>query len=149
MINEKQAKQYCRDDISRIENYDLAMADETQTWCCHHRNGLEHSHAELIAMDLYYGRPAEELLFLTESEHFSLHNSVERHPMYGKTGENSPNYGKHHSEETKMKISASMKGKKRGPFSEEHRRKLSEVRKGKKRGKYKKRAKAASAAAAD
>ena len=56
------------------------------------------------------------------------------------SGKNHPNYGKHHSEETKQKmkeawnderkqkISEKMKGK---PKSEEHKRKLSEVHKGK------------------
>jgi len=42
-------------------------------------------------------------------------------------GEKSFNYGKHHSEETKKKISESHKGKK---LSEEHRRKISEALKG-------------------
>lgn len=31
----------------------------------------------------------------------------EKHPMYGKCGENNPNYGKHRSEETKKKMSES------------------------------------------
>ena len=39
--------------------------------------------------------------------------------------------GKHFSEETKHKISESMKGKKRQPFSAEHKRKISESHKGK------------------
>lgn len=37
MINERLAKAYCRDDIYKIENYDKAIADTTQTWICHHR----------------------------------------------------------------------------------------------------------------
>ena len=37
MINEKRAKSYCKDDISLIENYDKAIADNTQVWHCHHR----------------------------------------------------------------------------------------------------------------
>lgn len=35
MINEKNAKSFCKDDLSLIENYDLAIADTTQTWICH------------------------------------------------------------------------------------------------------------------
>ena len=31
MINEKLARKYCRDDLSKIENYDKAIADKTQT----------------------------------------------------------------------------------------------------------------------
>ena len=48
-------------------------------------------------------------------------------PMYGKTGENSPRYGKTLSEETRKKISESMKGK---TLSEETRKKMSEAHKG-------------------
>ena len=29
MINEKYAKQFCKDDISKIENYNLAINDKT------------------------------------------------------------------------------------------------------------------------
>lgn len=45
------------------------------------------------------------------------------------------NKGKQFSEETKIKLSESMKGKNKGKrFSEEHKRKMSETHKGKKRG---------------
>jgi predicted GIY-YIG superfamily endonuclease len=47
-------------------------------------------------------------------------------------GENNPFYGRHHSEETKRKLSAILKGRKCLPFSEEHRRKLSQSSKGNK-----------------
>lgn len=47
----------------------------------------------------------------------------ENNPMFGMTGEKHPFYGKHHSEETKKKLSESHTGK---HFSEEHRNKLSE-----------------------
>lgn len=40
MINEKQAKKYCRDDLSKIENYEQAIADTTRTWHLHHRNAI-------------------------------------------------------------------------------------------------------------
>ena len=52
----------------------------------------------------------------------------ENHPMYGRTGENHPMYGKHHTEETKKKISEAKKGK---TLSEETRRKIGEANKGK------------------
>lgn len=35
----------------------------------------------------------------------------EKHPMYGKRGELSPNYGRHHTEEAKQKMSESCKGR--------------------------------------
>lgn len=47
------------------------------------------------------------------------------------TGENHPMYGKHHSEETKQKISENRKGKQ---LSEEHKQKLSDAKKGKYNG---------------
>ena len=62
----------------------------------------------------------------------------ENHPMYGRTGENHPMYGKHHSEETRKKMSknhANFKGENH-PFygkhhTEETKRKMSEAKKGK------------------
>ena len=46
----------------------------------------------------------------------------------------SPSKGKHHSEETKKKISEAHKGKSRGPFTEEHKKKIGEANKGKRKG---------------
>lgn len=37
MIDESQARKYCKEDISKIKNYDLAIADTTQTWHCVNR----------------------------------------------------------------------------------------------------------------
>lgn len=68
----------------------------------------------------YWGVPASDLIFLTKSEHSILHTE----------GENNHWFGKHHSEETKAKMSESHKGKHR-TFSEEHKRKISESLKGK------------------
>ena len=123
MINEILAKIYCREDISKIENYDKAIADTTQVWDCHHRDEVRVLPSEMTAIrsrqDLkecgrYYGCPANELIFLTHSEHSRLHMK-----------------GKLHSDETRMKISESMKGKLTGrTLSEEHRRKISESNKG-------------------
>ena len=36
MINEKQARKFCKEELSKIKNYDLAIADTTQTWDLHH-----------------------------------------------------------------------------------------------------------------
>lgn len=129
-----------------IENYGKAIADTTQTWQCHHRlethnsDGerrlVDISSAELIALGMYYDRPPEELIFLTELEHKRLHN-VEKGMK-----------GKHHSEEwkrkmkghsvseeTRKKISEALKGKRLGkkgkPCSEETKKKMSEAHKGK------------------
>ena len=117
MINERQAKKFCKEDISKIKNYDLAIADTTQTWECHHRTAIwwNCSRQDLIDNECYYGRKACELIFLTKEEHRSLHNL-------------------NRSESTKIKMSESHKGKpspnKGKTFSEESRRKLSESHKG-------------------
>ena len=71
----------------------------------------------------------------------------ENHPFYGKhhseetrkkiseaiEGKNHPNYGKHHSEETRKKISETEKGK---TCSEESRKKMSEAKRGEKHPMY-------------
>lgn len=66
MVNEKYAKSYCKEDISKIENYDKAIADTTQTWECHHRDEVRilpsgmkeiRSSKDLIAMGRYYSCP--------------------------------------------------------------------------------------------
>ena len=109
MINIYVAQGYCKDDISLIENYDKAIADDTQTWHCHHRRETIFSKKDLIEIGEYYNRPACELIFLTPTEHHKLHK-----------------IGKHISEETRKKMSEANKGK---PHSEETKRKMSEARK--------------------
>ena len=83
MINEICAKNYCIEDISLIENYEKAITDTTQTWVCHHRDEVKvlpsgmtviSSYKDLKENGRYYGRPANELIFLTKSEHIRLHN---------------------------------------------------------------------------
>lgn len=102
MINEHNAKEFCREDISLIENYDKAIADTTQTWHCHHRRESIYSRDGLKEIGEYYNRPACELIFLTPFDHLSLHTS----------GENNPLFGVGHTTETREKISRAMKGKK-------------------------------------
>lgn len=116
MIDEIRAKKYCKEDISKIKNYDKAIADTTQTWDCHHMTETwwNCSRKELIENECYYNRKACELIFLTKEEHQRLHKK-----------------GKHLSEEHRRKIGKALKGKKIKPLTEEHRRKLSEANKGK------------------
>lgn len=119
MINEIYAQQYCKDDISKIENYEEAIADTTQTWHCHHRTEIwwNCSKKELIEQECYYNRKACELIFLTPNEHKRIH----------RIGNKSPHLGHHHSVETRRKIAEGLKGKTRKPLSDEHRRHMSEA----------------------
>lgn len=117
-MNYEYYKRYC-DNIENVENYEKAKSDNFVGWECHHRlethnsDGerrlVDISHEELKALDMYYNRPAEELIFLTKKEHRSF------------------NKGKPKSEEMKAKLSKAKKGK---PKSEEHKKKLSEALKG-------------------
>lgn len=87
MINEKQARKYCREDITLIENYAEAVADKSRTWICHHRNAEPFTGfcaADLKKMNMYLQRPASELKFVTRREHRSIHNKGNGNPMYGK-----------------------------------------------------------------
>ena len=131
-------KYYCK-DYENIENYEKALADNFKGWCVHHRKGVDIPKEELIALGMYYDRPADELIFLTIKEHSSLHDEGEHNPNYGKQLSEEHrkklseawSYDKHFTEETKKKISEAMKGR---CFSEEHRKKLSEASKGKHKG---------------
>ena len=82
MINEKHAKWYCSEDISLIENYQQAISDEERTWDIHHRSECDSegrtlfTKKQLIEMNLYFNRPASELVFVTRSMHWKLHREL-------------------------------------------------------------------------
>ena len=40
---------------------------------------------ELVDMGLYWNRPPEELIFLTNSDHIKLHSAGTNNPMFGKS----------------------------------------------------------------
>lgn len=91
---------YCRHP-ELIENYDKAIADDTQTWDCHHRfEILGFTNKQLKNMGMYYDVEPKDLIFLTHGEHTALH-------MKGKNNM----LGRKHSAETKQKISKSGKGR--------------------------------------
>ena len=104
-------KKFCCEDPSLIENYDLAIADTTQTWDCHHRGEIlpcgRFSVSDLKKFGLYYKRPASELIFLTKAEHTHLHKR-----------------GITLSEATKKAMSDTRKGV---PKSEEHKKAIGEA----------------------
>lgn len=134
-------KRFCCEDISKIENYELAKRDNFKGWNIHHRlethtsDGKRRlvalSREELKALDIYYNRPAEELIYLTIKEHTRLHHKGK--PAWNK-GKPAWNKGKHPSEEAKRKMSEAHKGKpspNKGKYhSEETKRRISEAHKG-------------------
>ena len=138
MINEKYAKKYCRDELSKIENYDKAIADTTQTWQLHHRTEIwwNCSAKDLIENECYYHRKACELIFLTPSEHRRLHMKCRTVTCETRSRMSESHKGRTFSEDTCRKISESKKGKKLAPFSEETRKKMSEAKKGEKNAFY-------------
>lgn len=128
MINKYNAEKYCSDDISKIENYEYAVNDKSQTWQIHHKfeiqGNFRNSKSMLIKCGLYYKVPAWQLVFLTKSEHLKLHhtgktisdetkqkmsisNSGFKNPMFGKP---SPNKGKKQPLEIKKQVSRLMSG---------------------------------------
>lgn len=133
MISPKVRKLYC-EDISKIENYDKAIADTTQTWHCHHRRETIYTRDGLIQIGEYYHRPAVELIFLTPLDHNRIHNRGKTLSEWHKERlreahrRNKYNLGRHPSEETRMKLSAVLRGKKR---SVETRKRMSAAQRGK------------------
>ena len=116
MICIEQVKKYCRDDISLIENYYIAINDETQTYPCHHKLEIQnrvYTVDELKAKGLYYNRPASELIFLTSSEHTRIHNLANKATISKRVAEtNKKRKGKKHSEESKKKMKEAWKRRK-------------------------------------
>ena len=127
MICFKQVKKYCKDNISRIENYNKAISDSEQTWDCHHRRENIYSKKELIEKNEYYNRPASELIFLTNSEHNSLHKKGKTFTEEHKRKIAESLKGNRHTEEAKRKMSIAKQGK---HLSEEHKQKVSNAFKG-------------------
>jgi len=74
--------EYC-EDYTNIENYNKALEDNFIGWQLHHRYETHNSEGErrsvditakeLIALDMYYNRPAEELILMKTTEHRQLH----------------------------------------------------------------------------
>lgn len=144
MINNYSVKQFCKDPIEWIENYQEAVNDQTQTWCCHHKKETELNVSKkyLIQHGMYYGVPASDLIFLTATHHMSLHQkgkskteSQKQKMSEAKKGIPRPDISilmsqvhlkKHVSEETKQKMKDAKKGKK---HSIETKLKMSEAKK--------------------
>ena len=72
-------------ELSKIENYAQAVANNFVGWVIHHRaelnadGSVNKKREELIISNTYYYRPATELIFLTISDHSQLHiNAIRR-----------------------------------------------------------------------
>lgn len=110
-----------------IKGYEEAISSP-EMYDCHHVLELTldgqfaHHPEELERMGMYWNRPASELIFLKHSEHQTMH--MKANPSFK---------GRAHSDETKSKISTSLKGNtpwnKGVPCSEESKRKQSETKK--------------------
>ena len=131
---------FCSEPLEQIENYQQAKADNFAGWCMHHRreiqpDGTRVSAKELIDKNLYFHRPASELMFMRREEHTSLHmlgkptwNKGKQLSEESRCKMSEAHKGKHLPAETRQKIAESHKGK---HLSEEHRRKMSAALKGK------------------
>ena len=119
IANIKSLEKYCT-DYQNIQNYAEAVKSPLK-YDLHHRREISEnkSKKQLIAENLYYGRPPEELIFLEHGEHIRLHKE-----------------GKNLSAETKQKMSDALKGKQNALGhhwnpSAESRQKMSDAHKGK------------------
>lgn len=112
MIDERRTRKYCKDDISKIKNYDKAIADTTQVWHCHHMTETwwNCSKQDLIDNECYYNRKACELIFLTPAEHRRLHLKGTKFSDEHRRKLSESMKGKHHNEESRRKMSESHKG---------------------------------------
>lgn len=125
MICEYTVNKFCTGNIEEIENYDLAIADTNETWHCHHRmeiqpDGVRLSKKWMVEHDIYYGLDPCMLIFLRTSEHRALH--VTDRPVTDKMRKSAAVHmkntkhdnfkGKKHNDDTKKRISESLKGRK-------------------------------------
>lgn len=91
-------------NFTDVENHDKALADNYEGWVLHHKLGVGVLREELMELNLYYNRPPQELIFVTEKEHRLIHNKCMKH-----------------KESWHKKLSASKKGVKK---SEQHKERI-------------------------
>lgn len=106
----RRLQSFCCEPIQNIENFEEAERSE-ELYDCHHRleTDLCVSAKWLKEHDLYYNRPASELIFLPRRVHLSLHMTGVR-----RFGAENPFFGRKHSEESIQKMRNSKLGKHRG-----------------------------------
>lgn len=115
-------ERYCK-DITKVENYEKAVAVDFKGWVCHHKLELiatggvvDVDRQDLIDWGIYYNRPEDELIFLTRAEHNKIHHTGKKRSAETKrkmsdalTGRVGSMTGHTQSEETRRKISEAMK----------------------------------------
>lgn len=141
-MESKRVRLYCCEDISLIENYEKAKADDFKGWDVHHRLETHFSDGtprpptahllmeELKALGVYWNRPAEELIYITRSDHWKLHTTGKVYSDETRQRLRETHLGRRHTEESKRKMSLAKKGKPHAPHTEETKRKMSEAKKG-------------------
>lgn len=134
MINLRNVKDFCKDDYTKIENYDKAIADREHCWVCHHRLELTldgefaNYPEDLKRFGMYYNRPYFELIFIPQGEHTTMHNkgrspaarANQKKKMTGKKmppevgkkiSETKLSQHRKHTPEARAKMSKSQKGR--------------------------------------
>ena len=76
-------KKYCSEPLELVENYAAAKSENFKGWCIHHKREIENdgstkTRQELIDKGMYWNRPADELVFMTNEAHNKLHG---KHPV--------------------------------------------------------------------
>lgn len=76
----QQKLKYCiNTELHKVENYQEAYKDDFIGWDLHHRLEEQgYTYKELKKQNLYYNRPASELIFLTHIEHIALHAKLHK-----------------------------------------------------------------------
>jgi len=132
-------------NVELVENYQNAKNDNFKNWQMHHRlethdtegnlRAVQLSRKELKALEIYYFRPPEELIWLKIEEHTRLHHKGHKTSEEKKAKISNSLKGHKISEETKLKISQKLKGCK---VSEETKLKISQKLKGGNKTSFKK-----------
>ena len=115
MVSAEYAQRYCRDDISLIQNYELAIADKTQVWCIHHKLEVQGQFVNSVELlkkcKMYWKRPASELVFLTKAEHNAVHFKGKCQTEELKRKRGLARRGTKYTAEQRMKISKALAGR--------------------------------------
>lgn len=87
----KNWKRYCREPIEHIAGFEEATKNPGR-YECHHINELTFTRDELMKMNMYYNRPASELIIMTKEDHKKWHHRFNGSPMSGRASELSPRW---------------------------------------------------------